>query len=64
MSLKLTNVPVDRKAHPNLVFAELQNEQGESANVQIRFAPSFNVDDFTLREIERLAHEELKRLDR
>jgi len=63
MSLKLTGVTVDRKAHPNLVFAELQNDQGESANVQIRFAPSFNVDDFTLREIERLAHEELKRLD-
>lgn len=63
MSLQLTGVTVDRNTHPNTVFAVLQNEAGESVNVQLRFEASLNVDDFTLREIDRLAHEELKRLD-
>ncbi|PLZ02878.1 hypothetical protein CY652_08115 [Burkholderia sp. WAC0059] len=63
MSLKLTGVTVDRNAHPHTVFAVLENPAGESVNVQIRFEASLNVDSFTLSEIERLAHEELKRLE-
>jgi hypothetical protein len=63
MHLLLVSVNVNRNAHPHTVFAVLQNEAGESVNVQIRFEASTNVDDLTLREIATLAHEEMKRLD-
>jgi hypothetical protein len=63
MNLALVSVNVNRDAHPNTVFAVLQNDEGESVNVHIRFEARLNVDDLTLREIAKLAHEELKRLD-
>ncbi|HVE06740.1 MAG TPA: hypothetical protein VNE00_05745 [Paraburkholderia sp.] len=62
MTLKLTAVTINRKAHPNTVFAELQNAEGESVNVQIHFEASMNVNNFTINEIERLAREELKHI--
>lgn len=63
MSLHLTAVTIDRHAHPHTVFATLHNETGESVNVQIRFDAHLNVDNFTLREIEKLAHDELKQIE-
>jgi hypothetical protein len=62
MDLKLVAVNVNRNAHPNAVFAVLQNDKGESASVQIHLAASQNVDHLTLEEIERLAREEARRL--
>jgi len=63
MHLLLVSVNVNRNAHPHTVFAVLQNEAGESVNVQIRFEASANVDHMTLHEIATLAREEIKRLD-
>lgn len=63
MQLLLVSVTINRHAHPNTVFAMLQNEAGESVNVQIQFEASTNVDQFTLRDIAMRAREELKRLD-
>jgi hypothetical protein len=60
MLLPLVRVDVNRRAHPNKVFAMLQNEAGESVNVQIRFEASTNVESLTLREIATRAREELK----
>jgi hypothetical protein len=44
----LVSVNVNRNAHPHTVFAVLQNEDGESVNVQIHFEASTNVDNLTL----------------
>jgi hypothetical protein len=63
MRLFLVSVNVNRHAHPNTVFAVLQNEAGESVSVQIRFDPSTNVDNLTLREITARAREEMRRLE-
>lgn len=63
MTLRLTTVTINRDVHPNTVFVVLQNPAGESAKVQIHFQASVNVNDFTLKELERLAHDELKRLE-
>jgi hypothetical protein len=63
MHLLLVSVNVNRNAHPHTVFAVLQNEAGESVNVQIRFEASTNVDNLTLHEIATQAREELKRLE-
>jgi catalase len=62
MSLKLTAITINRNAHPNTLFAELQNADGESVNVQIHFQASMNVNNFTIDEIEKLAREELKHI--
>jgi hypothetical protein len=63
MHLLLVSVNVNRNAHPNTVFAVLQNEAGESVSVRIRFEPSTNVDNLTLREITARAREEMRRLE-
>ncbi|QYD70360.1 hypothetical protein KZJ38_08750 [Paraburkholderia edwinii] len=63
MTLRITTVTINRDVHPNTVFVVLQNPAGESAKVQIHFQSSMNVNDFTLKELERMAHEELKRLE-
>lgn len=63
MHLLLASVNVNRNAHPNTVFAVLQNEAGESVSVQIRFDPSINVDHLTLHEIAARAHIEMRRLE-
>ena len=63
MHLLLVSVNVNRNAHPHTVFAVLQNEAGESINVQIHFEASTNVDNLTLHEIATQAREELKRLE-
>lgn len=63
MPLLLVSVNVDRDAHPNTVFAVLQNEAEESVNVRIRFDANTNVDNLTLREIATRAHDELRRLE-
>ncbi len=62
MGLKLTSVSINRNAHPNTVFAGMQNASGEMVSVQIHFEASMNVDDFTLRQIEQLALEKVKHL--
>ncbi|SAL09424.1 hypothetical protein AWB64_00142 [Caballeronia sordidicola] len=63
MHLLLVSVNVNRNAHPNTVFAVLQNGAGESVTVQIRFDPSTNVDNLTLREITARAREEMRKLE-
>jgi hypothetical protein len=63
MTLRITAVTIDRDVHPNTVFVVLQNAAGESAKVQVHFQASMNVNDFTLKELERLAHDELKHLE-
>jgi hypothetical protein len=63
MHLVLVSINVNRNAHPNTVFAVLQNEAGESVNVQIRFEASTNVDNLTLREIATRARDQMKRLE-
>jgi hypothetical protein len=63
MHLLLVSVNVNRNAHPNIVFAVLQNEAGESVSVQIRFDPGTNVDNLTLREIATRAREQMRRLE-
>jgi hypothetical protein len=62
MNLKLVTVTVNRDAHPNAVFATLENEKGESISVKVHLAASQNVDHLTLEEIEKLAHEAAQQL--
>jgi hypothetical protein len=62
MNLKLVGVKVNRDAHPNAVFATLENEKGESFSVRIHLGASQNVDLLTLEEIENLGHEAARQL--
>jgi hypothetical protein len=62
MNLKLVTVTVNRDAHPNAVFATLENEKSESISVKVHLAASQNVDHLTLEEIEKLAHEAAQQL--
>jgi hypothetical protein len=60
--LKLVSVTINRDAHPNALFGGLQNEKGESINVRVHVGANQNVDNLTLGEIERLAHEAARQL--